>query len=173
MGVGKTTLGKALAHRLDYQFIDLDHWIQDQQGKTVAEIFAEVGEDGFRSVEQQALSEVIDMQNVVISTGGGTPCFFDNLQRMQNSGCVVYLKTAPQVLAERLYERRGKRPLIKDKTREELLTFIQEGIAHREKYYLQADTVFETDGLISRADTDVYVSRLLMLLSYELQKINK
>lgn len=173
MGVGKTTLGKALAHRLDYQFIDLDHWIQDQQGKTVAEIFAEVGEDGFRSVEQQALSEVIDMQNVVISTGGGTPCFFDNLQRMQHSGCVVYLKTAPQVLAERLYERRGKRPLIKDKTREELLTFIQEGIAHREKYYLQADTVFETDGLISRADTDVYVSRLLMLLSYELQKINK
>lgn len=164
MGVGKTTLGKELAAKLNYQFVDLDLYIQNRYQKTINEIFAESGESKFREIEHNLLKEVANFEDTVISTGGGTPCFFDNMDVMKQAGMVVYLKTAPDVLLKRLYSGREKRPLIKDKTEAELLDFIVENIAKRDPFYSRAQVVFETDGLVQRSDIDLHVSQLLDLL---------
>lgn len=164
MGVGKTTLGKELAAELGFEFVDLDHYIQNRYQKTIAEIFAEMGESKFREIECNLLKEVAEFEKTVISTGGGTPCFFDNLEVMKQAGIVVYLKTAPSVLVKRLYAGREKRPLIKDKTETELLHFIEENVAKRDPFYSQAQVVFETDGLVQRCDIDIHVNQLMDLL---------
>ncbi len=164
MGVGKTTLGKELAAKLGYQFVDLDHHIQARYQKTINEIFAESGEAKFREIESKLLEEVAAFENTVISTGGGTPCHFNNIDIMKGAGAVVYLKTAPEVLLTRLYAGKDKRPLIKDKSEEELLDYIVENIAKREPYYQQAQVIFETDGLVQRSDIDIHVDKLEKLL---------
>lgn len=165
MGVGKTTLGKELAEKLGYQFIDLDHFIQSRYQKTISEIFAESGEDKFREIESRLLKEVSEFENTIISTGGGTPCFFNNIELMKREGIVIYLKTVPDVLVKRLYVGKEKRPLIKDKTEEELLSFIIEGIQKREPFYKQAHITFETDGLVQRSDIDMHVDKILSTLA--------
>lgn len=164
MGVGKTTLGKELATKLGFQFIDLDHYIQGRYQKTINEIFAESGEAKFREIEHKLLGEVAEFENTVISTGGGTPCFFNNMEVMRNSGTVVYLKTNPYILVKRLFAGKEKRPLIKDKNEDELLDFIVENIAKREPFYSQAQIVFHTGGLVQRTDIDVHVDRLVSFL---------
>ena len=92
MGSGKTTLGKALAQKLGVDFIDLDLYIETRYHKTVREIFAESGEERFRQIEKSLLHEVADFENVIIAAGGGTPCFFDNIDYMNGHGTCVYLK---------------------------------------------------------------------------------
>lgn len=166
MGVGKTTLGKELATKLGFQFIDLDHYIQARFQKTINEIFAESGEEKFRELEHRMLQEVADFEKTVISTGGGTACFFDNMEIMKNSGIVVYLKTAPDILVTRLFAGREKRPLIKDKSKEELHDFIIENIAKREPFYCQAQLTFETDGLVQRSDIEPQLAKLMKLLPF-------
>ncbi len=142
MGCGKTTLGKRLAEHTGFAFLDLDGYIEQKYLKTVATIFAEMGQDAFREIERKMLSEVADFENVVIATGGGAPCFFDNIDLMNNAGLTVYIKLTPEQLAFRLeHSRAGKRPLIAGKSGEELRQFIEDGLRQREQYYLQAKLI--------------------------------
>ncbi len=145
MGSGKSTVGKGLAKNLGLIFIDMDDFIEQRNMRTIPKIFAEDGEDGFRKIERKALLELSEFENVVIGTGGGAPCFFDNMEIIKKSGKSVYLKGTPRILAERLKNSKVERPLIKGKNEEELITFIDETLAKREKWYKQADVVLEFD----------------------------
>ena len=160
MGVGKTTTGKELAKSMDLEFVDLDHFIQNRYNKTIAQLFDEYGEERFREIENAALKEIAEFENVVISTGGGAPCFHNNIDIMNESGLTVYLKTDPQTLSKRLNTCKEKRPLIRDKNEDELLIFVTENIKKREPFYHKAQIVFETDELINREDVDKYVQLL-------------
>lgn len=139
MGSGKTTIGKLLAEQLNYSFVDMDAHIEGKQFKTVSQIFAERGETEFRILEQQCLLEVGQFENAIISTGGGAPCFFDNIDFMNAQGLTVYLKLTAEELKERLESSKAnKRPLLSERKGEELLQFISEGLAKREPFYNQA-----------------------------------
>jgi len=138
MGAGKTTVGKALAKELGLQFYDLDWYIESRRRKTVPQLFAEVGEEGFRKMEYNMLHEAAEFEDVVISCGGGTPCFFDNIDYMNRQGQVVYLRCAPEVLRSHLLMGKTERPLLKGKSPEELTAFIQEQLEKREPFYTKA-----------------------------------
>lgn len=150
MGVGKTTVGKGLAALLDLEFIDLDKYIENKYRKTIPQIFAEKGEEGFRNIERGALEELANFENVIISTGGGAPCFFDNMETMNHSGITVYIQADPEELANRLLASKTERPLISGKSREELIPFIQKHLSARECYYNKAHIVHKTDQLITK-----------------------
>ena len=138
MGAGKTTIGKALSKELGVIFYDLDWYIESRMRKTVSQIFAERGEEGFRKIEHNMLHEVAEFEDVIISCGGGTPCFFDNMDYMNQQGQVVYLKAEPEVLYKHLQMAKVERPLLKGKSKEELLTFIKEQLEKREPFYTKA-----------------------------------
>ena len=138
MGAGKTTIGKALARLLSRPFYDLDQYIESRQRKTVADIFAESGEAGFRKVERNMLHEVAEFEEVIISCGGGTPCFSDNMEYLNQQGETVYLKATPQVLREHLLMGKTVRPLIQGKSPDELLQYIEESLKARQPFYEQA-----------------------------------
>lgn len=147
MGAGKTTLGRALADEFGLTFIDLDHFIEERFHKSIRDIFAEQGESEFRRIEQRMLHEVAEFEDVVISTGGGTPCFFDNIDYMNQMGTTVYLNVPVERLFIRLSIARKQRPLIKDKNDAELHNFIEEQLALREPYYKKAHHTFTADKL--------------------------
>ena len=138
MGAGKTTIGKTLSKELGATFYDLDWYIESRMRKTVAQIFAEKGEEGFRKMEYNMLHEVAEFENVIISCGGGTPCFFDNMDYLNQQGQTVYLKADPEVLYNHLLMGKVERPLIKGKSPEELITFIRQQLDKREPYYSKA-----------------------------------
>lgn len=142
MGSGKTTLGRPLAARLGYRFVDLDRAIEEGEGMTIGEIFAVHGEGHFRALERRYLEEVIARGgDAVVSTGGGTPCFGENMALMNRSGVTVYLKLTPGALAGRLRSALVQRPLVAGKSPEELLEYITETLAGREVYYGRANVV--------------------------------
>lgn len=165
MGAGKTTLGKVLAKDLGLQFYDLDWYIEGRMRKTVAQIFAERGEEGFRTIERNMLHEVAEFEDVVISCGGGTPCFYDNMQYMNAQGDTVYLKADPEVLYAHLRMGKVERPLLKDKTPEEMLAFIRRQLAAREQYYAQAAHVFDVNVLDNYEKIKTSVTNLRTLLN--------
>ena len=138
MGAGKTTIGKALSKELGVIFYDLDWYIESRMRKTVSEIFAERGEEGFRKIEYNMLHELAEFEDVIISCGGGTPCFFDNMDYLNQQGQVVYLKAEPEVLYKHLQMAKVERPLLKGKSKEELLKFIKEQLEKREPFYTKA-----------------------------------
>ena len=138
MGSGKTTVGKALSKETGMMFYDLDWYIESRMHKTVAQIFAERGEEGFRKIEYNMLHEVAEFEDVIISCGGGTPCFFDNIDYLNGQGDVCYLKATPEVLYKHLLMGKVERPLIKGKSPEELINFITEQVGKREEFYTKA-----------------------------------
>jgi shikimate kinase len=158
MGCGKTTLGRKLAARLNYTSIDLDHLLEEQAGMSVAEYFASFGETAFRLAEAEVLKNTAYPENAVISTGGGLPCFFDNMQWMKAKGQVVYIKLSPKTLANRLEHGKEERPLLRDKQGDELVNFISTKLAEREAFYMQAQVI--ADGLNLTADKVVEVLSL-------------
>lgn len=164
MGAGKTTLGRSLAEELGLQFVDLDHYIEARQHKTVKEIFSEIGEDGFRQIERSSLVEVSQFENVVISLGGGTPCFFDNMDVVNQTGISVYLKPSEEVLLMRLIKGKHKRPLLANKSDDEILQVIREQLSWREPYYLKASIVFEASHLENKADIGISARKLIAML---------
>lgn len=149
MGAGKTTVGKQLADNLGLMFYDLDWYITSRMHRTVAQIFEESGEEGFRKVEHNMLHEVAEFENVVLSCGGGTPCFFDNMDYLNRQGETVYLKATPEVLYAHLKMGKTVRPLLLNKTPEEVEAFVKEQLAQREPYYLKAKYVLDVNLLDS------------------------
>ena len=138
MGAGKTTVGKALSKELGIPFYDLDWYIETRHRKKVSQIFAELGEEVFRKMEYNMLHEVAEFENVIISCGGGTPCYFDNMDYLNGQGQVVYLKATPEVLYGHLLMSKNDRPLLKGKTPDELIEYIKEQLTKREPYYSKA-----------------------------------
>ena len=162
MGSGKTSMGIKLAENLGLTFVDMDHHIEEKYHKTVSQIFEESGQDAFRKMEQNCLHEVAEFENCVIATGGGAPCFYDNMTFMNAHGLTVYLNLSSEQLAARLeMSRAGKRPLIANKQGDELRQFIAEGLSAREVFYKQAKvSVSGTDeeilANIEKAVSDFY-----------------
>ena len=165
MGSGKTTVGKALSKETGMMFYDLDWYIESRLRKPVAQIFAEKGEEGFRKIEHNMLHEVAEFENVIISCGGGTPCFFDNIDYINQQGEVVYLKATPEVLYRHLLMGKVERPLIKNKTPEELIAYITEQVAKREEFYNKARYTLDVSLMDNYEKIQLSVDQLRQLLN--------
>lgn len=146
---GKSTLGKKLARTLRYRFVDLDKLIEKDQGMTIHEIFTTRGEDFFREVESRLLKETVANRKIVVATGGGAPCFFDNMDFIKEAGISIFLDVPPSELARRI-ENHGKddRPLLSGAV--SLETELAQKYAKRLPYYSRADLVLSGHGEISR-----------------------
>lgn len=154
MGCGKSTKAKQLAHRLECPVIDLDAVIVEQTGAPIADYFAKHGEDGFRALERDTLRNYAYPETCVVATGGGLPCFYDNMEWMNEQGLTIYLQMEPAMLVSRLHKRE-KRPLIAALDDEQLLAFIQEKLVEREPFYTKAQLIvnafdLDVEGLATR-----------------------
>lgn len=140
MGSGKTTLGRQLAQEMGYTFIDLDAYIEQRENKTIAAIFEQLGESAFREMERSALETIVqEYKSAVVATGGGTPCFLDNIIYLNQHGETIYLAVPPQELTRRLLTTNlNTRPLLVGKTEAELSDFVAKTLAHRVWFYQQA-----------------------------------
>lgn len=142
MGSGKSTVGRKLASKLKWTFIDLDEEIERKIGMSIPEIFSKKGEAFFRETESDQLKNLETGTRTVISTGGGTPCFGENMKYMLESGLTIYLRMTPGQLKSRLLRSSEDRPLIKDIKKEELGEFIEKKLGEREKCYSRAELTF-------------------------------
>ncbi len=161
MGSGKTHIGKLLAEALNCQFIDLDEYIEAKEDASVTQIFADKGEQHFRFVERLALRETYDFKKSVIATGGGTPCFFDSMEWMNEGGVTIWIKASKDLLIRRLYKEQKQRPLLKDKTIDALDAYIEAKMAERIPYYSQAKIHFTVEDDL----TEKGIKGLLLQLS--------
>lgn len=157
MGCGKSTIGRKIAALMGINFIDLDKYIEERNFKSVPDIFAQEGETAFRLKENQALREVAQFEDIVIGTGGGAPCFFDNMKLMNDSGITIYLAPDNETLAFRLLKSKTERPLIAGKSGEELLKFIETALEKRSPFYEQSQIVI-------RGKNDVQPEEVLRLI---------
>lgn len=159
MGAGKTTLGRQLAEKLQIPFVDLDASIEERERKTIPQLFEQDGPEKFREVERQALEAVVSKhEDVVIATGGGTPCFLDNMAFINKHGRSVFLDVPQEIIFDRLRATNlSSRPLLAGKTDEELNAFIAKTLAERQGFYVQA-----THALVGWKNT---IGQLLTLLN--------
>ena len=165
MGAGKTTVGKQLAKDLGLPFYDLDWYIESRMRKSVSQIFAERGEEGFRKIEYNMLHEVAEFEDVIISCGGGTPCFFDNMDYLNQQGDVVYLKATPETLYKHLLMAKMERPLLKGKSSEELIAYITEHLKERSQFYEKARHILDVNVLDEYDKIQSSVASLRAMLS--------
>lgn len=138
MCAGKTTVGRVLAKDLGRTFYDLDWYVEERYHTRIADIFATEGEAKFRDLEKRMLHEVAEFEDIVLSLGGGTPCFFDNMDYVNSVADTYYLKATPEVLVEHIRMSRGHRPLLEGKTDEELEGYVREQLKVREPFYSRA-----------------------------------
>jgi shikimate kinase len=160
MGSGKTTVGKVLSRELNLPFYDLDWYIENRMHKSIHQIFEEKGEEGFRKIERNLLHEVAEFENVIISCGGGTPCFFDNIGYINQQGESVYLKCRADVLSAHLRMGKTIRPLLLNKTNEEVELFINEQLAQRESFYSQAKHIIDVSLMDNYDKVKITVSQI-------------
>ena len=165
MGSGMTTVGKALAKEIGLPFYDLDWYIESRMRKKVSQIFAERGEEGFRVIERNMLHEVAEFEDVVVSCGGGTPCFFDNMDYLNSQAQVVYLRCEPEVLRQHLLMGKGDRPLLKGKSPEELIDYISEQVAYREQFYTKARYTLDVSLMDNYEKIKITIEKLKELLN--------
>ncbi|WP_291727420.1 shikimate kinase [Bernardetia sp.] len=156
---GKSTFGNLVAHKLGYNFLDLDHLIEQRNTTVIPKIFEEKGEVFFREEEKHALQTTFNLEKTIVATGGGTPCFFDNLSQMKKNGIVCFLNVEIEVLAQRTFKAQQKqqdnRPLFKEASSfENLLEMITKKWQDRKKYYQQAH--FE----IRNNDVESFIEKL-------------
>lgn len=146
-GSGKSTIAKKIANRLHYQFVDMDHLFESKYKLSIPDFFKKYGEEVFRKSEHVLLKEVIQQEKVVISTGGGTPCFHGNMELIMENGFSIYIKMAPASLLDRLVNSKRIRPLVHNKTPEQIKQFIEEKLPIREQFFQQADMVIKGESL--------------------------
>ena len=157
MGAGKTTIGRHLARAMGLEFFDLDWYVEDRFRMKIPEIFAKRGEEGFRELERKMLHEVAEFENIVLSCGGGTPCFFDNIDYMNQQAETVYLKATPEVLREHLLMGKSVRPLIQGKSPEELTEFIRTSLIDRTPFYERAKHTINIEVIHTKQQIQQYV----------------
>ena len=166
MGSGKTTLGRKLANEYYFRFIDMDEYIENKYQTTINDIFAKQGENAFREYEREVIAELSNEKDVVIATGGGTPCFFDNMEQINANGLSIYIRTNAQCLSKRLIDATIDRPLIKNKSNEELLMFIEKTLEHREKFYMQSQDILNNN---NKTVKQAYDELILIVKTFENQ----
>ena len=149
MGSGKSYWGKVWAKEYDFAFYDLDEEIEKITGKSISEIFKAEGEEYFRELETNTLHSFKDKSNYLLACGGGTPCFNNNIDWMNEHGVTVYLNTSPDIIFNRLKDEKEKRPLIKVLSDAQLYSFIQNKIKEREPYYIKAKFILDDNSIIS------------------------
>lgn len=145
MAAGKTSLGRFAAKRLGREFIDLDKYIEARFRQSISELFALRGEEEFRKIERNMLREVAEFDNVLIATGGGTPCFYDNMAYMNERGVAVFLSCSVDIICRRLLVAKIKRPLVEGCTPDELKEKVATMLAQRIPYYEQARYTFDAE----------------------------
>lgn len=165
MGAGKTTVGKVLSGRLGLSFIDLDLYVEGRFHKTIPQLFAERGEEGFRELERRMLHEVATFEDVLISCGGGTPCFFDNMDFMNRAGQTVYLKVSVDELAKRLECCKISRPVLEGRTGDALRAFIAESLGWRAPFYEKASVVFNAEEMMTEQEIRQITDTLIEILA--------
>lgn len=143
MCAGKTTIGRALAKTLNRNFYDLDWYIEERFHKRVPQIFAENGEAGFRDLERRMLHEVAEFEDIILSCGGGTPCFFDNMDYLNEVSETVYVRASADILCQHIKLSRGVRPLLQGKSPEELHDFVSAQLAERSPFYEKARHIID------------------------------
>ena len=146
MGSGKTSLGRRLAARLGWDFVDMDAMVEQRCGMNVARIFETQGEEHFRRMEREVLEELAGLRDTIVATGGGVPVGEGNMELMNRAGLTIYLMISPPQLVKRLERGTEKRPLIRGKDPGQLLEFIEERLPQREPYYMQAKAVIDCNG---------------------------
>ncbi len=148
MGSGKTHWGRLLSQKLGFPFFDLDEQVTEHAGKSIVEIFNTEGEENFRLQEKDVLHIITEShESFVMACGGGSPCFFNNIEYMNQAGTTVWINTPLAVLFERLVKEKHKRPLIKELTDEQLKNFISKKFAGRRIYYEQATVTIDEEPL--------------------------
>ncbi|MCX6278838.1 MAG: AAA family ATPase [Bacteroidetes bacterium] len=145
MASGKSRLGQILAMKLGFTFIDLDSIFEERFRISISEFFEKYHEDAFRQIEHLLLLETTKSDNLVVSTGGGTPCFFDNMQIIKKEGFSVYLQLEIPTIVERLGQARRKRPLLKDISETQIGEKIRLHLIERSAFYEQADFILKAD----------------------------
>lgn len=143
MGSGKSTIGKYIANDMKWEFIDMDNYFEKKHNCTIKEYFAKYGEDQFRVAENEVVKELSTAENAVIATGGGAPCYYDNMDIMNSAGATIYINVEPEDLANRLSKAKSKRPLLANKSDEELLDYIKSKLGEREEHYRKAKMVVD------------------------------
>ena len=144
MGTGKSTLGRKIAKRTELPFLDTDKMVEETEGAVVADIITFAGEEYFRKAERKALEQTAEMENVIVSTGGGLPIWGDNMEWIEGHGVSIYLKRAPEQILSRLSPHgRQKRPKFRGLNDEELLAFMHSHLAEREPVYARASVVID------------------------------
>lgn len=143
MGAGKTTLGKALAETLKIPFYDTDELIEEATTLSIAAIFSKYGEAYFRNLEKETIENLPKHASYIVATGGGLPCFNHLIEILNSLGTTIYLKHDAATLTRRLATTSDKRPLLTEKSGEELISYVQEKVAEREVIYAKADVILE------------------------------
>ena len=164
MGSGKSAVGKQLASKLNIAFKDLDTEIEIVEEKTIPQIFSIKGEIYFRKAERNTLKSILDSKkNLVLATGGGTPCYSDviNLLVSDKKVKTIYLMTSLNILTERIFNEKLDRPLISHiKSEDELTAFIAKHLFERSQFYNQANFTVKTDGLTIEEVVDKIVQKV-------------
>ncbi len=160
MGSGKTYWAGQWANETTLAFFDLDKAIEEAEQKTVAEIFEKKGEDYFRQKETEVLQSFAQHNNCIIACGGGTPCFNNNMQWMNENGTTIYLEATANNILQRVLDEQDKRPLIKNLNQAELLFFIQQKLKERESFYTQAKIILQTNTLTKDSLTNLNLQDL-------------
>ena len=143
MAAGKTVFGRRLANELNYRFLDLDELIEERHACSISDYFLEFGEESFRHIERATLLELLNDENTVIATGGGTPCYLDNMSRMNEAGLTLFLDTKPEVIIQRLRIERTLRPLLNAVADDQLSDYINMHYSERRKCYEQSKKLLD------------------------------
>ncbi|MFH1005316.1 MAG: shikimate kinase [Bacteroidota bacterium] len=160
MGSGKSSVGRRLSEKLKMDFIDFDDHIEKEYGKTITEIFDTEGEEKFRELEHQHLKTFLKKNNIIVSLGGGTPCYHNNIELINENSISVYIEMSVDALVKRLAKAKNKRPLIRDMNEFDLKFFIESNLKKRIPIYRKAHISINAENLSEEQLAEIIVKSL-------------
>lgn len=169
-GVGKSTIGRLVAERLELTFVDTDLFVESRYHASISSMIACCGIDKFRKRERVALLELLQEEDTLIATGGGLPIWEDNMDRMLAHGLVVYLQSPLDLLAERLYSVRATRPAVAEKTRSEVRDYLEMVSEKREPYYSRAQVVVPIGHLRNAEEERMAAEQVIEAIRQHMEK---